>query len=71
MSLGEGKAILRRVQDFVASQQTGEDLQRRRRCCRTAGSGITAREAGTSTVETVFGPVAVANPRWERCHMSG
>jgi hypothetical protein len=32
LSLAEGKAILRGVQDFVASQQTSEDLQRRRSC---------------------------------------
>src|SRR5438552_3646205 len=28
---------------------------------------IHSKAAGTSTVETVFGPVAVPNPRWERC----
>ena len=32
LSLAEGKAILQGVQDFVASQQTAEDLKRRRRC---------------------------------------
>jgi len=32
LSLAEGKAILRGVQDFVASQQIREDLQRRRSC---------------------------------------
>jgi hypothetical protein len=30
LSLAEGKAILRGVQDFVASQQISEDLERRR-----------------------------------------
>jgi hypothetical protein len=66
LSLAEGKAILRGVQDFVASQQISEDLQRRR-SCPNCGQRYHSKEAGTSTVETVLGPVAVANPRWERC----
>ena len=66
LSLAEGKAILRGVQDFVASQQISEDLQRRR-SCPNCGQRYHSKEAGTSTVETVFGPVAVPNPRWERC----
>jgi hypothetical protein len=66
LSLAEGKAILRGVQDFVASQQTIEGLQRRR-SCPNCGQRYHSKEAGTSTVETVFGPVAVSNPRWERC----
>ena len=66
LSLAEGKAILRGVQDFVASQQTSEDLQRRRGCP-NCGQRYHSKEVGTSTVETVFGPVAVANRRWERC----
>jgi hypothetical protein len=66
LSLAEGKAILRGVQDFVASQQISEDLQRR--CsCPNCGQRYHSKEAGTRTVETVFGPVAVSNPRWERC----
>jgi hypothetical protein len=66
LSLAEGKANLRGVQDFVASQQTVEYLERRRNCpgCRQR---YHSKETGTSTVETVFGPVAVPNPRWERC----
>lgn len=66
LSLAEGKAILSGVQDFVASQQINEDLMRRRSCpnCRQRHH---SQAAGTSTVETVFGPVAVPNPRWERC----
>jgi hypothetical protein len=66
LSLAEGKAILRGVQDFVASQQTSEDLRRRRRCP-NCGQRHHSKAAGTSTVETVFGPVGVPNPRWERC----
>src|SRR5438876_5228402 len=66
LSLAEGKAILQGVQDFVASQQTSEDL-RRRRHCPNCGQRHHSKAAGTSTVETVFGPVAVPNPRWEHC----
>ena len=66
LSLAEGKAILSGVQDFVASQQVSEDL-RRRRACPNCGQRYHSKEAGTSAVETVFGAVAVPNPRWERC----
>lgn len=66
LSLAEGKAILHGVQVFVAAQQISEDLERRRRCT-NCGRRHPSKEAGTSTVETLFGPVAVPNPRWERC----
>jgi len=65
LTLAGGKAILRGVQDFVASQQISEDLKRRN--CPNCGQRYHSKEAGTSMVETVFGPVAVPNPRWERC----
>lgn len=58
LSLAEGKALLQGVQDFVASQQISEDLERRR-CCTNCGRRHSSKEAGTSTVETLFGPVAV------------
>jgi hypothetical protein len=66
LSLAEGKAILRGVQEFVASQQISQDLKGRRRCP-NCGQRYRSKEAGTSTVETVLGPVAVPNPRWQRC----
>jgi hypothetical protein len=66
LSLAEGKAILSGVQDFVASQQISEDLKRRR-SCPNCGERHHSQAAGTSTIESVFGPVAVPNPRWERC----
>jgi hypothetical protein len=66
LSLAEGKALLRGVQGFGASQQISEDLQRRR-SCPARGEWRHSKAAATSTVETVFGPVAVPNPRWERC----
>jgi hypothetical protein len=66
LNLAEGKAILRGVQDFMASQQVSEDLKHRR-VCQSCGQRHHSQAAGTSIVETVFGPVAVPNPRWERC----
>jgi hypothetical protein len=66
LSLAEGKALLQCVQDFVASQQIYDDLKRRR-VCPSCGERYQSQAAGTSTVETVFGPVTVPNPRWERC----
>jgi hypothetical protein len=66
LSLAEGKMILRGVQDCVASQQISEDL-RRQRCCPNCGQPQQSKAAGMSTAETVFGPVEVPNPRWERC----
>jgi hypothetical protein len=47
-------------------QQAAEDLQRRRQCP-SCGGRYQSKEAGMHTVNTVFGPVAVPNPRWHRC----
>ena len=66
LSLADGKTILHGVQDFVASQQTAEDLQRRRNCL-SCGQRYHSKGIGTHTMQTVFGPVPVPNPRWERC----
>lgn len=66
LSVAEGKALLQGVQDFVAFQQISEDLERRR-SCPDCGQRYHSQAAGMRTVETVFGPVAVPNPRWERC----
>lgn len=66
LSLAEGKAILRGVQDRVASQQMAEHLQQQRKCPHCTRR-YPLKEMGTGTVETVFGPVTVPNPRWERC----
>ena len=51
-SLAEGKAILRGVQDFVASQQTSEDLQCRR-SCPNCGQRYHSKEAGTELAARV------------------
>lgn len=66
LSLMDGKTILHGVQDFVASQQMVEDLKARR-ICLSCGQRYHSKATGTHTLKTVFGPVCVPNPRWERC----
>src|SRR5450631_740395 len=66
LSVAEGKAMLHGVQDFVATQQGIEDLERKRACA-ACGQRRSSKEVGTYTVKTVFGPVEVPNPRWNRC----
>jgi len=66
LSLMDGKTILHGVQDFVASQQMVEDLNARR-ICLSCGQRYHSKATGTHTLTTVFGPVCVPNPRWERC----
>lgn len=50
----------------MAFHQIREDLTRRSVCV-NCGTRYHGKAAGTSTVETLFGPVTVPNPRWERC----
>ena len=66
LSVAEGKTMLHGVQDFVASQQVLEDLKQRR-VCPACGQRYHSKTAGAHTVKTVFGAVAVPNPRWSRC----
>ena len=66
LNLAEAKAILSGVQDFVTARQAAEDLERRRKC-RDCGQRHHSKSSGTSTVQTLFGPVPVPNPRWNRC----
>ena len=66
LNLAEGKAILRGVQDFVAARQVTEDLERRRKCP-SCSRRHNSKGTGTNTVKTLFGPVQVPNPRWNRC----
>jgi hypothetical protein len=56
LSLTDGKTILHGVQDFVASQQVTEDLNRRR-ICSSCGERYHSKATGTHTVNTVFGLV--------------
>ncbi len=66
MNLTEGKALLAGVQDFVVGRQVREDLEQRRACPR-CGQPHTSKDSGNTPVKTIFGPVNVPNPRWNRC----
>jgi len=66
LSLGESKALLRGVQEFVVAEQVAADLERRRPCP-DCGKRNTSKARGSIEVKTVFGPVEVPNPRWHRC----
>jgi hypothetical protein len=66
LNLADGKSILEGLQDFVVAQQTAKDLEQRRACPR-CGRAHTSKGIGTIDVKTVFGPVELPNPRWNRC----
>ena len=66
MSIAEGKAILHGIQDFVAGQPVIPD-RKRKRVCPNGSQRYHRKDAGTHTVQTVFGAVEVPNPRGERC----
>jgi len=66
LTLKEGKALLAGVQDFVVAQQVRQDLEQRRSCPQ-CGQRHTTKDTGNTPVKTVFGPIQVANPRWNRC----
>jgi hypothetical protein len=66
LSLGESKELLENVQDFMIARQCAEDLAQRRRCPE-CGSRHATKSRGQSEVKTLFGVVAVSNPRWHRC----
>ena len=66
LSLAEGKELLETVQAYVVEQQAAAHLEHERPCA-TCGKPHLNKEPRASTVNTVFGPVAVPNPRWHRC----
>ena len=66
MSLTESKAPLEGVQNFVIMQQVSEDLEQPRACSH-CGQRYTSKDSGSTPVKTLFGPVDVPNPRWNRC----
>jgi hypothetical protein len=66
MNLNEGKAVLAGVQDFVIAQQAHEYLEQQR-TCPACGRRYTNKDSGSTPIKTVFGPVDMANPRWNRC----
>src|SRR3954452_4968664 len=70
MNLSEGKALLAGVQDFVIAQQANEYLEQQR-ACPACGRRHTSKDSASTPMKTVFGPVKVANPRWNRCPCQG
>ena len=66
LTLAEGKELLATVQAYVVTQQAAAYLEHQRPCA-TCGKPHLSKEPRRSTVNTVFGPVAVPNPRWHRC----
>jgi hypothetical protein len=72
LTLAERKALVATVQTYVVAQQAAAYLEHQRPCA-TCGKPHLSKEPRSSTVHTVFGPVAVPNPRWHRCacHTTG
>src|SRR5579884_2346820 len=66
LTLAESKALLHQVQAYVVEQQAASYLEEHR-ACPQCGRPHTSKEQGQNRVHTVFGPVAVPNPRWHRC----
>jgi hypothetical protein len=66
LTLDEGKALLHGVQECLVAEQVAEDLAHRQRCP-DCGARHASKGQGAIAVQTVFGPVAVPNPRWHRC----
>jgi hypothetical protein len=66
LTLAEGKELLATVQTYVVEQQVVAYLERQRRCV-SCGKPHLSKEPRRSTVKTVFGRVAIPNPRWHRC----
>ena len=66
-SVAEGQTMRQGVRRTAwLPPQVREDLQRRRHGP-AGGPPHHSQDGGTHTVNTVCGPVAVPNPRWQRC----
>lgn len=66
LTLAEGKALLSAVQACVVEEQATAYLAQHHACA-TCGKPHRSKEPRQSMVNTVFGSVAVPNPRWHRC----
>ena len=66
LTLAEGKALVANVQSYVVEQQTTTYLAQHRHCA-ACGRKHLSKGQGRSIVHTIFGPVSVPNPRWQRC----
>ena len=69
MSLAEGKAVLKGVQEFVAEQQAAEFLQRER-TCRHCARHLSSKGAGSTSVRTGVRDSAAAEPTLESVRLS-
>ena len=65
LTLAEGQALLAGVQEFVVAEQARQHLEQWR-ACPHCGQRHTGQDAGHTPVETVFGPVQLPHPRWNR-----
>src|SRR5215510_13627901 len=70
LTVTEGKTLLANVQTCIVEQQTTAYLEHHRRCAE-CGRKHRSKGQGRSTVQTLFGPVTVPNPRWQRCVCQG
>jgi hypothetical protein len=68
MSLAEGKAVLKGVQEFVAEQQAAEFLQRER-TCRHCARHLSSKGAGSTSAHGVRASAA-AEPTLESVRLS-
>ena len=66
LTLAEGKELLANVQASVAEHQATTYLEQHR-TCPACGQKYLSKEQGQRTVQTIFGPVSVPNPRWQQC----
>ena len=66
LTLAESKDLLREVQNYVVERQAAAYLEQQRACAK-CGRRHVSKGQGRRTVNTVFGPTTVPNPRWLRC----
>lgn len=66
LTLAESKGLLHHLQAYIVEQQVASYLEKHRDCPE-CGRPHTSKDKGSSPVHTVFGLVAVPNPRWNRC----
>ncbi len=66
LTLVEGKQLLHDLQRCVVDRQAAAYLEQHRRCPQ-CDHRFVIKAQGSPTVNTIYGPCAVANPRWRRC----
>jgi len=66
LTLAESKQLLQELQGVLIDQQVATYLAQQRPCP-TCGTPRRLKEQTTAPFHTLFGVVAVPNPRWEQC----